>query len=152
MSKRHLSLLLPLLLLLAVAFSHSSGFAQDISEQGVKVKVSVEGHTLTATFHDNATTRALIARFPLRLPMIDLYAREMCYRFPDSLPAEEAGTHGYKVGDIAYWPPRHSFVIFYKQNDEVISNLQKIGRIDSGVEIFEGLGDIEVSFELLERP
>lgn len=120
------------------------------AEPGVKVKVTVGEQVLTATFLDNATARHLISRFPLTVPMADLYSREMCYRFPEALPANEAGTSGYEVGDIAYWTPRHSFVIFYKQNSEIISNLQKVGRIDSGVEIFSRTGDVDVTFELLD--
>lgn len=95
------------------------------AEPGIKVKITVGKERLTATFLDNATTRSLIRRFPLTVPMEDLYAREMCYHFPEALPAEEAGRSGYEVGDIGYWTPRHSLVIFYKQNGEVISNLQK---------------------------
>ncbi|MCC6211553.1 MAG: hypothetical protein IT513_10970 [Burkholderiales bacterium] len=117
---------------------------------GIKVKVTAGPHVLTATFIDNATSRALIARFPLTVPMKDLYSREVVYRFPDALPANETRTSGYEVGDIVYWAPRHSFVIMYEQNGERISNLQKIGRIDSGVEIFKRTGDIDVTFELLK--
>ncbi|EPF9964523.1 cyclophilin-like fold protein [Escherichia albertii] len=57
---------------------------------------------MTATFYDNATTRTLVSRFPLTLPMEDLYGREMCYRFPDALPANEMQTSGYEVGDVVY--------------------------------------------------
>lgn len=121
------------------------------AEPGIKVKITVGKETLTATFLNNATTRSLISRFPLTVPMEDLYAREMCYHFPEALPAEEAGRSGYEVGDIGYWTPRHSLVIFYKQNGEVISNLQKIGRIDSGVELFSRTGDMDVTFELLKK-
>lgn len=121
------------------------------AEPGIKVKITVGKETLTATFLDNATTRSLTSRFPLTVPMEDLYAREMCYHFPEALPAEEAGRSGYEVGDIGYWTPRHSLVIFYKQNGEVISNLQKIGRIDSGVELFSRTGDVDVTFELLNK-
>jgi len=118
---------------------------------GIKVKVTVGAHVLTATFIDNATSRALIARFPLTVRMMDLYARELVYRFPEALPANETRTSGYEVGDIVYWAPRHSFVIMYEQNGERISDLQKIGRIDSGVEIFKRTGDTNVSFELLKE-
>lgn len=121
------------------------------AEPGIKVKITAGKETLTASFLDNATTRSLISRFPLTVPMEDLYAREMCYHLPEALPAEEAGRSGYEVGDIAYWTPRHSLVIFYKQNGEVISNLQKIGRIDSGVELFSRTGDVDVTFELLNE-
>ena len=87
----------------------------------------------------------LVARFPLTIPMMDLYDREMCYRFPEALPADEARRSGYEVGDIAYWAPRHSFVIFYEQNGEIIGNLQKIGRIHSGVDLFARTGDTDVT-------
>lgn len=121
------------------------------NEAGIKVKVMVGNQALTATFIDNATSRSLISKFPLTLPMMDLYSREMCYRFPDPLPANEAQTSGYEVGDISYWTPRHSFIILYKQNGEVISNLQKIGHIDAGVEIFEKTGNVNIRFELLDK-
>lgn len=75
-----------------------------------KMKITVNGHTLTATLEDNARTR------------------------------------GYEVGEIVYYPPMHSFVIMYKQNGEHFQ-MQSIGRIDSGVEVFDGIGDIDVKFE-----
>ena len=136
-----------LLVLLLAAVVTPAAFA---ASPGIQVKITIGEHTLTATFLDNATTRHLIARFPLTIPMMDLYSREMCYRFPDALPANEAGSSGYEVGDIAYWTPRHSFVIFYKQNGEIVSNLQKIGYIDSGVDLLSRTGDAEVKFELLD--
>lgn len=118
-------------------------------DDGIKVKVTARDQVFTATLIDNATTRALVAKFPVTLPMMDLYSRELVYRFPDALPSNETRTSGYEVGDIVYWPPRHSFVIMYAQNGERISNLQKIGRIDSGVEALGHMGNIDVTLELL---
>lgn len=118
---------------------------------GIKVKIAVGNQVRTATLIDNATTRSLIAKFPLTVPMQELYSRELVYHFPDPLPANEVQTSGYEVGDISYWTPRHSFVIFYRQNGEVIGNLQKIGRIDAGVEIFGQTGNTNVTFELLDK-
>ncbi|KEA52081.1 hypothetical protein DT73_14350 [Mangrovibacter sp. MFB070] len=115
---------------------------------GIKVKITTGNQVMTATFYNNATTRELISRFPLTLPMEDLYNREMCYRFPEALPANELQTSGYEVGDIVYWAPRHSFVIMYEQNGERISNLQKIGRIHSGVGVFRHTGNADVTFEV----
>lgn len=119
--------------------------------KGIKIKITVGNQVRTATLIDNATTRSLIAKFPLTVPMQDLYSRELVYRFPDPLPANETQTSGYEVGDISYWTPRHSFVIFYRQNGEVIGNLQKIGHIDSGIEIFSQTGNTNVTFELLNK-
>lgn len=82
--------------------------------------------------------------------MMDLYSREVVYRFDDPLPTDEVQMRGYEVGEIIYWPPRHSFVIMYAQNGERF-NMQTIGHIDSGVEIFEQTGDVDVTFELLEE-
>lgn len=111
-----------------------------------KVKITVNGHTLTATFADNVTARAFLEKLPCTLPMMDLYGREMCYRFSESLPTDNAYTQGYEVGDIVYYPPMHSFVIMYRQNGERFQ-MQKLGRIDTGVEIFDGIGDVDVKFE-----
>jgi len=95
-----------------------------------KVKITLDGKVLTANLEDNQTTAALIEKMPRQLDMMNLYARELTYRFSQALPANEAHTAGYAVGDIAYWTPRHSFVIFYKQTGEVISNLQRVGHIN----------------------
>ena len=46
--------------------------------QGIPVKITVGNQVLQATFLDNATSRALVARFPLTVSMMDLYGREMC--------------------------------------------------------------------------
>lgn len=137
-------------LMLAVACLAAVSFSSSGSEaQGIKVKITAAGQIMTATFYDNATTRALVSRFPLTLHMEDLYGREMCYRFPDPLPANETQTSGYEVGDIVYWAPRHSFVIMYKQNNERIGNLQKVGRIHSGVEHFSHTGNTDVTFDVI---
>lgn len=132
-------------LLACVVAASFSVAAEDARE--IKIKITVGDRVMSATFYDNATTRALISRFPLTLPMQDLYNREMCYRFPDPLPANETETSGYDVGDILYWAPRHSFVIMYEQNGERIGNLQKVGRIHSDVGLFRHTGDINVKFE-----
>lgn len=111
------------------------------------MRITVDGRTLTATLEDNATTRAIVQRLPMTLPMMDLYGREMCYRFPDALPTDDARNRGYEVGEIVYYPPMHSFVIMYRQNGEHFQ-MQSIGRIDSGVEIFDGIGNVDVTFEI----
>lgn len=140
-----------LLAMASIAVLPMAAVAAENDGRGIKVKVTAGSHVVTATFINNATTRALIARFPLTVPMMDRYSRELVYRFPDALPANETTTSGYEVGDIVYWAPRHSFVIMYAQNGERISNLQKVGRIDSGVEVFARTGDTNITFEFLNN-
>ena len=107
---------------------------KEISE--MKIKITVGDTELFATLEDNATTRELVSQMPVTLPMMDLYGREMCYRYGAyALPTDHLQSDGYKVGDIAYWAPGGSLVILYEQNGEHFER-QHLGHIDSGVEIF----------------
>ena len=112
----------------------------------MRVKITAAGSTLTAVLDDNPASRALWEMLPLELPMMDLYGREMCYRFPTALPTAATRSDGYEVGDLAYWPPRHSFVILYRQNGEEFERVH-LGHIDKGVELFRRTGDCTVTFE-----
>lgn len=122
---------------------------QNESDMTTRMKITVESHTLTATLEDNATAQAFAAKLPITLPMMDLYGREMCYRFPEALPTDDARTRGYEVGEIVYYPPMHSFVIMYAQNGERFQ-MQSIGRVEGNVGIFDGIGDVDVRFEKAE--
>lgn len=122
----------------------------DMDLKQTTLKITVNGRTLTAKLEDNATTRAFIEKLPTSLKMENLYGREMCYRYGKGGLAESATrSDRYEVGDIIYWPPRGSFVILYKQNGEEFERVQ-IGHIDGDVSLFDGSGDMEVSFSLTE--
>lgn len=123
---------------------------EDENMETYQIRIRVGSHELTATLQDNATTRAFMDMLPITLPMLDLYGREMCYRFPDALPTDDVNTCGYEVGEIVYYPPMHSFVILYAQNGERFS-MQKLGKVDAGVDVFDGIGDTEVSFSVLQQ-
>ena len=122
---------------------------QNENEMITKMRITVNSHTLTATLENNVTAQAFAAKLPITLPMMDLYGREMCYRFPEALPTDNARTRGYEVGEIVYYPPMHSFVIMYEQNGEHFQ-MQSIGRVEGNVGIFDGIGDVDVRFEKAE--
>ena len=119
----------------------SSAYADEM-----RVKISVNNKVLHAVLDDNATSRAIYNKLPLKLFMQDLYSREMCYNFDESFKTENLRSDNYEVGDLIYWPPMHSFVILYRQNGEKFRR-QHLGKVLSGVEIFETTGDTEVLFE-----
>lgn len=101
----------------------------------IKVKITVGDTELTAIFEDNTTSRALVVQMPMTLPMMDLYGREMCYRYGGgTFETDQLHSDRYEVGDIAYWPPAGSLVILYKQNGEEFER-QQIGHIDEGVDV-----------------
>lgn len=122
----------------------------DMNQSAFNIKVKFGSQELSATLLNNATTRAFVEKLPITLPMLDLYNREMCYRFPEALPTDDVNNSGYEVGEIVYYPPMHSFVIMYAQNGEHFS-MQKLGKINSGVEAFKNTGDINVTFELVNE-
>lgn len=138
-----------LIIILTLIFNNIYSQDKIMKEKGIKISITVGGKKLTATLIDNATSRALIKKLPLKILMKDLYNREMCHHFSEELPTDAIKYTGYEVGEIIYWPPKHSFVIMYDQNGEQFS-MQKIGIIDSGVEIFKNTGDIVVSLELIK--
>jgi hypothetical protein len=117
------------------------------NNDSMKIKMTFGDNTLTATLLNNETARAFVEKLPLTLHMQDLYSREMCYRFPEALPANEVSTRGYEVGEIIYWTPGRSFVIMYKQNGERFA-MQSMGHVDSNVEIFNTTGDVDIRFEI----
>lgn len=119
-----------------------------VEDETMQIKITVREKSVIAVLENNATTQALVSMLPLTLPMQDLYSRELCYRFDEELPTATLRADGYQVGDIIYWPPRHSLVILYAQNGEAFSR-QHLGHIESGVEIFSDAGDTQITFELL---
>ena len=116
----------------------------------MKIKITAAGKEMIAVLEDNATARALAKQMPMTLPMMDLYGREMCYRYgPYALPTENAQSEEYRKGDIVYWAPSGSLVIFYAQDGERFAHYD-LGHIDVGTEVFQETGDTPVTFELLE--
>ncbi len=119
----------------------------DMNKTEYNLRVKVGNKELSATLLNNVTTRAFIEKLPITLCMLDLYSREMCYRFSKALPTDDVNFCGYEVGEIVYYPPMHSFVILYSQNGESFS-MQKMGYIYSGIDVFDNIGDVDISFEL----
>jgi len=116
----------------------------------MKIKITSGEKEMYAQLEDNPTSRAIMAKLPLTLKMSDLYGREMCYRFgAGALPVGTTRSDGYQVGDLAYWPPRGSFVILYEQNGEEFERVH-LGHIASGVEYFKTTGDASVTFEAVQ--
>ena len=124
------------------------------TDKSYKVKITFQkngaAQMLTATFDDNATSRALVEMMPMTLPMLDLYGDEMCYRFTGNpLPTDNVQYYLHKKGEIFYWPPGPSFVIRYVETDEWL-DIQHIGQVDSGVDVLNGIGNINMTFELVD--
>jgi Uncharacterized conserved protein len=54
-----------------------------------RIKITLNGQELTADFNNSDTAKELMSRMPLSVKMMNLYSREMTYRFPNALPAKK---------------------------------------------------------------
>lgn len=122
---------------------------EDDENHMTRIRLTVNGQERYADLEDNATTRELIAQMPMTLPMMDLYGRELCYRYGAyALDTDNLTLDGYEVGDIAYWPPGGSLVILYAQNGEHFER-EHLGHIEDGADLFAETGDCDVTFEVV---
>jgi hypothetical protein len=116
----------------------------------VKIKLTIDSKTLTATLTDNGTARDFASLLPLTLTMNDLFGREKFGHLPRAISTEGKRTHTYEVGDIAYWSPGPDVAIYYRADGEKIPNpgIIVIGKIDSGVAALDVAGSVKVTIEL----
>ena len=117
----------------------------------MRIIVAIQGKNLYATLDENPASRSLYERLPLTFRMRNLYDREVSCNLPYTLPTGQLSANNYRVGDIIYLPSRRVLAILYKQNGLRFQR-QHLGHIDSGVEVFETTGDIEVTFAPYEEP
>ncbi len=122
--------------------------AAGASTGGNPVRNSDGKRSWTAALEANDTAKALVRKLLLTIDLEDLYGRELCYRVPDPLPAREVSYRGYEVGEIVYWPPRHSFMILYRQNGEMF-DMQRIGRLEGGAEDIVSSGGFRATITLV---
>ena len=118
----------------------------------MKIKIKIAGKTLTATLADNPTARDFASLLPVNLSMNDLFGREKYGDLPRAISEKGPRMDKYQVGDIAYWSPDHQVAIYYRQDNEQIPSpgVIPIAKIDSGTEVFNVRGSVNVTIERAE--
>lgn len=115
-----------------------------------KIVLSFGNEELKATMENNVTAADFVKRLPLKMDMRDLYIREKFAKVHGLHVDQTVSSHD--KGDISYWTPGQALVIYYKDSNEYISGLVKIGEITEGVEVLENYpGNIEVTIDIEER-
>ena len=119
----------------------------------VKIKLTIDNKTLTATLADNGTARDFVSLLPLTLTMNDLFGREKFGHLPRAISDKGKRTHTYEIGDIAYWSPGPDVAIYYHHDGEQIPDpgIIVIGKIDSGVAPLNVRGSVKVAMELMQK-
>jgi hypothetical protein len=111
----------------------------------MKIRILIDDVVLTATIYDNPTARDFIALLPLTLKLEDYAGTEKISQIPRKLSVKDAPSGADpSAGDITYYAPWGNLAIFYK-DFQYSSGLIVLGKIDSGINIFEKWKDSKIA-------
>ena len=121
------------------------------AEDAQRIRIRMGDQTVTATLNSSEAARDLIAMLPLSIRMRDHLRREKTGPIPGPLSERTEGSPTYQSGDLGYWRPGGNFVIFYRHDGLTIPSPGTVllGRVNSGAEIFDVPGPVEVTVELI---
>jgi hypothetical protein len=116
-------------------------------ENPMRIRVVVDGKSLTATLADNATARDLRSLLPLTVTLEDYAATEKITYLSRKLSTAGAPDGSDPaVGSIAYYAPWGNVAFFYK-DAPYARGLIPLGRIDTGIEVFRTAGPLKARIE-----
>jgi hypothetical protein len=117
--------------------------------ENMKIRLTIGEKLLPATLINSATMRDFVALLPLKLRMNDLFEREKYGHLPRKISENGKRDHTYEVGDIGYWSPEQDLAIFYRNDGQNTPDpgIIVIGKLDSGVEVFNVPNTVEVALE-----
>ena len=117
----------------------------------MKISLSFQDKTITATLIDGETTRGFVSLLPLTLTMSDLFRREKFARLPRAISEGGKRQHTYEVGDLIYWSPGPDVAIYYRHDGQRIPDpgIIVIGKVDAGMDGLDMPGAIKVEIELV---
>ena len=96
----------------------------------MKIKITLDHTTRTATLADNPAHCSLMAQLPLTLPLEDYAASEKIARPQFKLNTAEApARYRGKPGDITYYTPWGNLALFYKGSADA-DGLIYLGKFD----------------------
>jgi hypothetical protein len=133
--------------------SAASGVASVTSaESAQRIRIRMGDQTVIATLNSSEAARDLVAMLPASIRMRDHLRREKTGPLPGPLSERTEPTPNYQLGDLGYWRPGGNFVIFYRHDGLTIPSpgIVILGRLNSGQEVFDVPGPVEVSVELID--
>ena len=141
--------IIPFLLLVLLAGHSSSAFGQaGRPNEGQPVDIIMGERTITAVINDSSAGSNFLEMLPLPLTMARLYDREYYTALPKTLAVSEPPVKDYQIGDIAYWPDWNYIGILFSKTRPLSSPVIILGRVTSGLEIFEDMGsEIDLIFQ-----
>ena len=113
----------------------------------MKIDITINSMTFTATLYDNAAARAFTEMLPLRINMTELNGNEQYGTLPSSLPTSAYNPGTIHNGDIMLFGSQ-TLVIFY-DTFRTSYSYTKIGTVDdpSDLPTILGSGDVNVGID-----
>lgn len=115
--------------------------------ENIKIKLSINNKTFSATLNNNETVKGLIERLPLTLNMQDLNSNEKYNYLDFSLPTSPSRPNRINAGDIKLFGD-DCLVIFY-ESFNTSYNYTDLGKIDNSEGFLAELGNgsVTITFE-----
>ena len=117
----------------------------------MKIRLTINGQSTTATLDDNATARDFLSMLPLTLTLED-YASTEKIAYPPRKLSTQGAPAGIdpEIGDITYYAPWGNLALYYKDFG-YSSGLIRLGRFDAGVGIIQATGKLKATIEAVNR-
>ncbi len=115
----------------------------------LKISITVDGKTVSATLIDNSASRDLVSRLPLEIELEDFNntTEKIFYPKPSLNLKEKKNGIAPVPGDITIYEPWKNVAIFcksFRYSDDLI----KIGHIDGdGIELLKRKGNVKVTIK-----
>ncbi len=125
----------------------AGNFNTVLNTDSMKLKITVDTNTFTATLYNNATVTAFKQRLPKTLNMKELNGNEKYFDLPNNLPANASNPGTIQAGDLMLYGS-NTLVLFYKSFSTSYS-YTPMGRIENvaGLTAALGSGTVTVKFE-----
>jgi hypothetical protein len=127
----------------------SSPYVTPITDS-VKLKITIDTNTFTASIYNNATVAAFKKSLPITIDMKDLNGNEKYHDLPNNLPSNASNPGTIQTGDLMLYGS-NTLVLFYK-SFSTSYNYSELGRIEDTAGLTAALGsdNVIVTFALQE--
>jgi hypothetical protein len=116
----------------------------------MKIRVIVEGQTLTATLDDTDVARDFASLLPFELTLSDYNATEKVGDLPRKLSTDGAPrSYQPSAGDITHYAPWGNIAIFYRPFRDS-AGLVRLGAFDGGIDALLRDQPFRARFEIAE--
>jgi hypothetical protein len=116
----------------------------------MRIRIDVEGTTISGTLENNATARDFASLLPLTVTLRDYARTEKISELPRRLSTQGAPA-GFdpSAGDIAYYAPWGNLAIFYRDFG-YSTGLIKLGAVEAGGAALNRPGSLRATIEVVK--